>query len=119
MKITNKENAINIFINSVMKHSDATVNGDGKECNKNYKKIVLSIKFLLDNNLILELKPLLKSPYSCVRCWAATYLIFSKSEESVCVKTLEDLQKENVPFISSNARIVLEQWLHKNLVMPL
>lgn len=45
MKITNKENAINIFINSVMKHSDATVNGDGKECNKIIKKLFCQLSF--------------------------------------------------------------------------
>lgn len=99
--------------------TEATKNGEGKECNKSYKKIVQAVKFLLDNNLILELKPLLNSPYSCVRCWAATYLIFTKSEEEICVKALEEIQKENEPFISSNARIVLEQRNCKNIVMPL
>lgn len=119
MKITNKETAIDVFVDSVRKHAEATKNGEGKECNKNYKKIVQSVKFLLDNNLIFELKPLLQYPYSCVRCWAATYLIFTKSEEEACVKTLEDIQKENVPFVSSSAKLVLEQWNCRNLVMPL
>ena len=63
MKIIDKETAINIFVISAMNHTEATKNGEGKECNKSYKKIVQSVKFLLDNNLILELKPLLNSPY--------------------------------------------------------
>lgn len=38
MKITNKETAIDVFVDSVRKHAEATKNGEGKECNKNYKK---------------------------------------------------------------------------------
>ena len=104
---------IETFINSAIAHSEATEQGDYKTANKNYDKIVDSVKFLKQNGMIKELSKLFTHSNPGVRIWACTYSL--EENEKKAKKALGAIAKENILHHSFTAKMTLDEWNSGNL----
>ncbi len=115
MMISNKNEALDIFISSSINQAKSTEEGDYKTGNKNYDRIVVVAKYLKENNYLPDLKELLEHENVGVRIWASTYLLEVSEKEAK--KSLLAIQKMNIPHHSFTAEMTLEEWNSGNLTL--
>lgn len=116
MAIKTTEEALRIFIKSVNEHTKATENGEYKIVNKNYRLITDAIKYLYRNGELYKLHDLLDDQSLSVKVWAASYLL--KDFETEALEILKTASNANIPHVSFNARIIIEEWQKGNLQFP-
>ena len=98
------------FVSSVIEHSQAYENGEGKKANRIHKKIhslYLKIKSL---DKIDVLKDFLDDEHECVRLWAAGFCL--KIAPELAIQELTKLRKSSNFFIRTDAEITLK--LYRN-----
>lgn len=109
----NKDEAIKAIIESSQMHAQASQTGDYKTANKNYHVINKAVVYLIENGGIEKLKELLTYTDVSVKVWVASYLI--KQDDQQAVSVLEEIAFKSIPFHSSDARLVLQEWRKGNL----
>jgi hypothetical protein len=93
-----------------------TEEGDFERANQAYDELSAAIRSLRGGEGgLAKLSPLLNDVDSSVRCWAATHLLLSGSEEAVVV--LEELSKEP-GIVGLDAQQVLGSWRDGTLDWP-
>jgi len=112
-KIKNLKEALEIFEDAAIKHSDAiTQKGSSKIANRNYDKISAVAMYLRENKLLPELSVFYTHSNLSVCLWAAAYLLPVYEEESI--KILEEIAKlEGLE--AFNAEILIKEWRKGNL----
>lgn len=99
--------ALELFEDSAIKHTEATLKGDFKTANKSYAIIEKVIKYLKEKDEMIALLGLLNHISPGVRCWAATYLLPIKEKEAIIV--LVELGKR-ADILALDAKTVLSEW---------
>lgn len=102
------EKLIESFIESAQYIDDNYIPDNVVEHNKHAKKITKIAKQLDKGNNLDQLKPLLNHSTNYVRIIAAYHLL--RVDEENAIKVFKDIIVKNIPFLSSNAKISLEQW---------
>ena len=87
------------------KHGECTETGDYKNGNKAYKKLQNILQKITDMKAEERLLDLFNDSNKWVQLWSATH--FLKSNEKQALKKLEELQKENIPHISTSAKYTI------------
>jgi hypothetical protein len=111
--IDNIEDAVKIIIDSAIKHSIASENGDYKVANKNYMLLQEAIYFLRDKNRIDKLQDLISHNDISVRLSVASYLLIHNEEMAISV--IKNIIEQKIPHKSFTARMVMEEWKKGNL----
>lgn len=102
------EELIQSFVKSAQYIDENYISGDVNEHNKHAKNITKIAKQLDKGNNLDQLKPLLNHSTNYVRIIAAYHLL--RTDEENAIKVFKDIIVKNIPFLSSNAKISLEQW---------
>jgi len=100
------QNLLDEFKNLTNVHWDSSNEGDYKEANKAYKKIIIILKKLRENNALNELLPLLQESSIGVRLFSTTYLLPLYEKEAL--KTLKEIAN-----LESNT--IIKEWEEGNL----
>jgi hypothetical protein len=111
-KIKDTSEALSLFEEAAIQHAEATKEGDHKTCNKSYTIIFKAVTFLKERDEIIQLSQFLNHTSMGVRTWAATYLLPTRTQESI--RTLEEIVSANGLF-SFEAKMVLSEWREGNL----
>lgn len=82
-----------MFIDSAIKHAEASKIGDSNIANDNYKNIIAAVLFLKEKNELEKLAELLNDQPNSVKLWAATNLLSIKRKEAV--KILEEIESSS------------------------
>jgi len=111
-KIINVSSALKVFEEVANLHGLATEQGDYKVANKNYHRIVKSISYLKEHDLMDSLLNYICHSSIGVKMWAATYLLPKHERESL--KCLEEIG--SIKGIHSlTAKTTLSEWKRGNL----
>lgn len=102
------EELIQSFVKSAQYIDENYISGDVNEHNKHAKNIIKITEHLDKRSILDRLKPLLNHPTNYVRLIAAYHLL-SIDEESA-KKVYKEIISKNIPFMSFNAKISLDQW---------
>lgn len=108
----NETTAYSNFEVSAKLHGDCTENGNYKEGNKHYKKIVESAKYLNEYSSLSHLIPLLDNESISVQLWAATFLL--KTDEKTAISKLREIEKL-INIFSLSAEMTIKMWKEKKL----
>lgn len=111
-KITDLKMAVQVFEIASHKQAEATEQGNYKEGNKHYSRIMRAIKFLKKKDSIDTILPLLNKPSIGVRLWTASYLLPKYEKESIAI--LSEITK-NQDIHSLTAETILNEWKTGNL----
>lgn len=103
---------LGIFEEACINHAEATEQGDYKNGNKYYNKIVKAVTFLKKENAINSLKDYLSSSLVGVRLWAAYYWLGVNEKEGI--KVLEEIVKRK-DIHSLTAETTISEWKKGNL----
>ena len=106
------KSALEVFVDSSIKHSEATEQGDYKKANKNYDIIINTVKFLKSEDAMQQLLEYLSSPMIGVRLWSSYYCL--PLNESEALKVLEDIEK-SPGILSLTAETIIDEWKKGNL----
>ena len=87
-KITSNDEALKLFEESSIKHSEASETGEYKKCNKNHDIIIACILYLYDSQQLKLLEPFLEHPHVGVRLWAAFVLLSIEREKADFLKKI-------------------------------
>lgn len=115
-KITSKDEALKLFEESSIKHSEASEKGEYKKCNKNHDIIIACILYLYDTQQLKLLEPFLEHPHVGVRLWAAFVLLSIEKEKAE--EVLRDIQNGPSGILQGNALYTLKELEKGNLKFP-
>jgi hypothetical protein len=111
-KIETIADALSEFEIAANKHAEATEQGNYKEANKSYGRIIKAIAYLKEQNAINELTTRIVHPSIGVRLWASTYLLPIKEADSM--KCLNDIVRgKSVHALT--AETTMSEWKKGNL----
>lgn len=108
MKIKDSKEALEIIIDSSIRHAKTSYDGNYREANKHFTKIDKAIKFINQSGDLKMLVSLLSHQENAVRLSAAVYLLDSAYVDEA-VKTLEDIKSKKIPGISFSAELALNE----------
>ena len=115
-KITSNDEALKLFEESSIKHSEASEAGEYKKCNKNHDIIIACILYLYDSQQLKLLEPFLEHPHVGVRLWAAFVLLSIEREKAE--EVLRDIQNGPYGILRGNALYTLKELEKGNLKFP-
>ena len=115
-KITSNDEALKLFEESSIKHSEASETGEYKKCNKNHDIIIACILYLYDSQQLKLLEPFLEHPHVGVRLWAAFVLLSIEREKAE--EVLRDIQNGPCGILQGNALNTLKELEKGNLKFP-
>lgn len=115
-KITSNDEALKLFEESSIKHSEASETGEYKKCNKNHDIIIACILYLYDSQQLKLLEPFLEHPHVGVRLWAAFVLLSIEREKAE--EVLRDIQNGPCGILQGNALYTLKELEKGNLKFP-
>jgi hypothetical protein len=107
MDINNINEAISVFTNSAIGNAELFGGENNKLANKYYKSMKKSFDFLIDNNSINKLIPLLNYSNFGVQLWTASFL--SEAYPDKVKSVLERLIEMKIRYISLNAEYTLKE----------
>ena len=113
MNINTINDAIRLIIEEAPLYTAAYNNSNNKVANKKHKKIITAMNFLIKNNSLGELKPLLNHSDLSIAHWAAIYLL--KSETQLAEKKLEEIASRDDSLTSLDAEYALIEWRNGDL----
>lgn len=111
-KIESIADALSEFEVAANNHAQSTEQGNYKEANKNYGKIIKAITYLKEHNAINELAIFIGHASVGIRLWASTYLLPVK--ESEAMKVLQQIVKKG-DIHSLTAETTINEWQKGNL----
>lgn len=114
-KIQNIESALSSFIIEATSQVAATEIGDSKASNKAFNQIIQIVKYLKDNDKLIELEAFLNHNNVGVRMFAAYALLQINSKRAVAI--LSAIAEQN-DIHSLTASTTLDQWNKDNLKFP-
>lgn len=106
--MNNIENLIESYIESAIYIDENYMDRVVKIHNKHANNIMKITKYLEKHNVIHVLYPLLKHPTNYVR-FTTAYRLLPYFEQDA-KKVYDEIIKMDIPLMSSNARISLQQW---------
>ena len=115
-KIKSNDEALRLFEESSIRHSEASETGDYKTGNRHHDIIVACILYLYDNQQLQLLEPFLEHPHVGVRLWAAFALL--SVEKTKAENVLMDIQNGSFGIIGGNAMYTLKEWKNGKLKFP-
>lgn len=118
MVIRNEQTAFERFCSAAATHAAATETGDYKIGNRAVKKMIEALKWLVANDAIHLLYPLLDSPDVGPCGWAAAYLLAHRGDLNA-KKALTKLAAEEDNTHGFGAEITLKEWQAGRLLFPL
>ena len=113
MKILDKKDALNKFLESAISYTELEGGENHKHLNKQFDKISKCAGFLKKNNELYELKQFLEDKNLGVVAWAAYYLL--TVDEELAIKKLKMIEDANIPNLSNSAKYTLKEWESGNL----
>ena len=113
MKILDKKDALNKFLESAISYTELEGGENHKHLNKQFDKISNCAGFLKKNNELYELKQFLEDKNLGVVAWAAYYLL--TVDEELAIKKLKMIEDANIPNLSNSAKYTLKEWESGNL----
>lgn len=108
MVIKDISHALEIFEKAAFLHGQATLLGEYKIANKEYKNISKASLFLRKNDLVSTLEKFLSVDNISIRLWAASYLL--DVNESKALATLSDIIDSDTSILGFNAKMIMEEW---------
>ena len=108
MKIKDKKDALNIFLQSATLYSELEGGENHKLLNKQFKKICGSAGFLKRTGDLKALTEFIDNENPGVCAWAAYFLLAVDEEKAK--KKLKDIEKAKIPHISLSAEYTLKEW---------
>lgn len=105
MNINSINEAISVFTNSAIRNAELFGSENHKLANKYYKSMKKSFDFLIDNNSINKLIPLLNYSNFGVQLWTASFL--SEAYPNKVKNVLERLIEKKILHISLSAEYML------------
>lgn len=108
MVIKDINHALEIFKKSAFLHGQATLSGEHKIANKEYKNISKAISFLKKNDSVSSLEKFLSIDSVSVKLWAASYLL--DVDEYKALTVLSEIIDYDTSILGFNAKMTMEEW---------
>ena len=116
-KIKSNDEALKLFEESSIRHSEASETGDYKTGNRHHDIIVACILYLYDSQQLQLLEPFLEHPHVGVRLWAAFALL--SVDKIRAERVLKEVQNDDSNGIyRSDAMYTLKEWENGKLKFP-